>query len=73
MTEKTAFISFVNVTDRYVMLESGESVPITNLFDVDGDETEEDADVVAVVAGPDPEGMWLTVDLSEFESEVTIH
>lgn len=55
----------LHLTDRLALLADDRQVPITNLFDADGDETADPAEAVAVVCG---EGMeWYSVNLAEFD------
>lgn len=55
--------AFVDLKLRYVLLNDGERLPITNLIDDDGEECEPD-DAVFVVAGEDGKGWW-TVDIRD--------
>ena len=61
-----ATITVVNLSLRTAWLESGEQFPITNMFDEDGDETD-DIDAVVAFVGRLPDGGWVTVDMREFE------
>lgn len=56
----------VSVSLAIAITEDGQELPITNAFDGDG----EDCDLgvaVACVAGPDKDGLWLSIDLRHFE------
>lgn len=57
----------INLDQSIVVMDDGSAVPITNIFDGDGEECGREFGVVAV-AGPDPDGMWHTIALSEFSS-----
>ena len=53
------------------LFDDGSAVKFSNMFDIDGDETSDpDKAVAAVVQRPD--GLWLDLDLREFET-VTKH
>ena len=60
-------ISAVNVSERIAVTEDGQHLPITNLMDEWGDETEDSGKAVFCVAGPDRHGMWVSVDLAVFK------
>lgn len=64
-------IAWLSCPHGVMVMDDGESVPITNFYDSDGDELEppfEDfGDIFAVVAGPDRNGEWWTVDLTAME------
>lgn len=50
-------IAYVDLGGMFVLLNNGQTLPITNLFDCDGDECEP-AEAVSVVAGADGLGWW---------------
>ena len=52
---------------RMVITEDGQTLPITNMFDADGDECDDVDDAVTCVAGPDKDGLWLSIDFSVME------
>lgn len=56
----------VHRTRAIAITEDGQKLPVTNSFDSDGDECDL-ADAVACVAGPDKDGLWLSIDLMQFE------
>lgn len=64
-------VASINRTESIVLLCDGGSVDITHWFDCFGDECEPD-DAISCVAGPDPAGLWYSIDLSFF-NPVTIH
>lgn len=64
-------IAIVSIPDGLAYTEDGQELPITNSFDDCGDDCDLE-DAVVVVAGPDADGMFLTIDLREL-SEVTLH
>jgi len=60
---------YVNIEQKWVILnDSGEILPITNFF-YDGEElfdvTEYD-EVTSFVCGPDSDGKWHTIDVTQF-------
>ena len=59
-------VACVNCEKRVAITEDGQELPVTNLFDSDGDECEPD-EAVACVAGPDKDGLWLSIDLTVME------
>ena len=59
-------VDAVNRTDAIAILSSGGAIPITNWLDASGDECEAD-DAMVAVAGPDADGRWFSIDLSNFE------
>ncbi len=52
---------------RMVITEDGQTLPITNMFDADGDECDDVDDAVTCVAGSDKDGLWLSIDFSVME------
>lgn len=65
-----AAVTAINVRRRVVLLDSGVVAPITNMIDVDGDETDDPAEYfVAIVHLPC--GMWACCYLCEFEPSVS--
>lgn len=61
---------FVNRKLGIVLLTDGTELPITDFFDLDGDECAPE-NAVSCVAGSDEYG-WLSIDLSDFERK-TVH
>lgn len=49
---------------RYAVLEDGTMLPITNLFDIDGDETDDPDEAVSFVAGEG--GVWVSGSCDDF-------
>lgn len=52
------------------ILSDGQEVPITNWFDAGGDETEDGNAAASCVCGPDFDGRWYAVDLSQFTGAI---
>lgn len=59
-------VAMVSVSRAVAITEDGQELPITNAFDDDGDECDLD-EAVSCVAGPDKDGLWLAIDLMQFE------
>lgn len=56
-------IQYFNPETRCVVLCDGTSIDMVQMFDQNGNETD-DADVaVSCVAGPDPDGQWYSISL----------
>ena len=62
----------VNLSDGRVLLSDGQTVPIDQMMDDEGDDTDDPHAAVCVIAGPDRAGQWWSIALSEYE-EVTLH
>lgn len=61
-------IPAINIFSRFALLDDGTIVPVTNLFDADGDETNDPDEAVVFVAG---EGdRWFTGCCDDY-AEVT--
>lgn len=57
----------INLTRRLAHLNNDRTVPITNLIDYAGEETDDIEEAVAFVCG-EP-GFWLAVAIKEYEPE----
>lgn len=53
---------------EFVIFDDGSQAPITNWFDDEGDDCGGFDHPVSFVAGPDANGDWHTIDLSDFEA-----
>ncbi len=60
----------VGLADMQVITNEGEILPIVNMFDEFGDETSNEVDAVALVAGPDKIGEWWSINLEDYISNV---
>lgn len=60
-------VSCVNCAERIAIMEDGQVLTVTHLFDKFGDDTEDEDEAVACVAGPDSGGMWVSIDLTAFD------
>lgn len=62
----TMEVAMINVARGVALTEDGQILPITNSSDEGGDDCDP-AEAVACVAGPDKDGLWLSIDLRLFE------
>lgn len=67
----TVLVAAVNLRLRIVILDGDEIIPITNMIDCDGEETNDHEECVSFVAGPTPDGGWIT-DLASSYQPVTV-
>jgi hypothetical protein len=58
----------VNRRHGAVLLEDGQSLPITDFFDETGELTPDRERAVSCVAGPAANGRWYVIDLTLFRS-----
>jgi hypothetical protein len=56
----------IHLERRLFLSEDGDVFPITNLYDAEGDETDDIGEAVAAVAGT--EGRWFAFRLDDFET-----
>lgn len=72
MPDSPDIIRLIDLPIRQVTLIDGEHVPITNMFDLDGDDTDDWREAFRIVAGPTREGKWIasltTADEREAEA-----
>jgi hypothetical protein len=59
-------IESINLGRSLALTTTGEVVPITNMFDMDGDDTNDPAEAVAITAGPTASGEWLSDAVTNF-------
>lgn len=59
-------VAMINTSLSVVITEDGQELPIVAAFDSDGDDCNLD-DAVACTAGPDKDGLWLAIDLRQFD------
>ena len=57
-------IEAINLHDRQALLTTGEVIPITELFDDEGDETDDPDEAVAFVAGRP--GLWINALVDDY-------
>lgn len=62
-------VEAVNFGTRQALLDTGEVVPIKNMIDADGYDTDEPEEALVAIAGPLATGGWLSIDLSAFSFE----
>jgi hypothetical protein len=56
----------ISRSEAIAVLDDGTTAQFSNMFDRDGDETEDVAEAVTAVVRM-PDGMWEVLDLQEFE------
>lgn len=70
--------SAINLEARKMLLDNGVIVPITNMFDGEGRDTDDPDEAVSIVAGDDAQG-WYSILLEDgpgdelFGSLATVH
>ena len=62
-------VDAVNKGIGYALTNDGKTIPITDCLDADGEPCESD-DAVSVVAGPDADGKWWHIILSEYDQSM---
>lgn len=60
-------VSCVNCAKRIAIMEDGQVLPVTRLLDRFGDDTDDEDEAVACCAGPDRDGMLVSIDLTAFD------
>lgn len=63
-------VSCVNLKERIAITEDGQSLPVTDMFDEWGGDSNDIKECVVCVAGPDSAGKWLTIDFRDMEKVV---
>lgn len=53
----------LTMASGFALLETNELVPVTNMFDIWGDETDDPDEAVTAVAGPTLEGKWVAFEV----------
>lgn len=51
-------VTRVDLDARYAQLDTGERIPVTDMFDLDGQEVSDASLCRRVVAGPSADGLW---------------
>lgn len=64
-------ITAINRTEACSILDTGQIVHFSVMLDAEGNETDDVSDCTVAVA-PLPDGRWVVVDMSEFET-VSFH
>lgn len=62
-------IQALNLAQRLALLDDGATVPITDLFDANGEDTEDLAEAVGFAAGQDRH--WFSGRISDYEGVPT--
>lgn len=70
MADKVA-VAALSKEGKYVVLADGRIAPFTELYDEEGEETADINLAISAVASH-PDGLWLVINLSEWES-ITLH
>lgn len=60
---KNAGSSVLAMVSGYALLATDELVPVTNMFDMWGEETDDTEQAVSAVAGPTLEGKWVAFEV----------
>lgn len=58
-----------NLFGRFAVLTDDQVLPITNMFDAYGEDTDNPEEVVKIVVGPSDDGKWAVFDLTGGERE----
>lgn len=66
-----AKIECINISDAFIHMSDGTTLPITEFIDENGDDCDPD-DAVVVIAGNDNFG-WISVEILEGYEPVTVH
>lgn len=69
---KEVGIHAINLGARIALLDTNEQIPVTDMFDRDGADTEDATKAVFVVAGPDRRGKWYNLNITSFQP-CTLH
>lgn len=57
----------INLRQRLALTEDQQVIPITNVLDAFGDETDNLDEAVAFVCGPTAEGHWISDDIATYD------
>ena len=60
-------IALINLAQRTAITEDGQHLSVSDMFDEFGDDCDDIEDCVVCVAGPDTNGLWLTIDFRQME------
>lgn len=60
-----SIIETIDFAGGVIYLDTGEEVPITNMFDIDSEATSDHDLVMAIVAGPMKNGRWIAHHIGE--------
>lgn len=64
-------VTAINLSEACAILDTGHIVHFATMLDMEGNETEDVSECVVAVA-PLPNGNWVVIDFSEFET-VSVH
>jgi len=62
-------IEAINRSTRLALLDTGETIPITDWFEMDGYNCDP-SEAVVCVAGPCSNGKWYSIDLRQYEGTI---
>lgn len=64
----------INLGRRRAVLDTGEEIPITDLIDAAGEETDDEGEAVMAVAGPyGPRQRWIAFAVADFGPAMGLH
>ena len=55
----------LTIVSGYALLQTNELVPVTNMYDLWGNDTDDESEAVSAVAGPTLEGKWIAFEIPE--------
>ena len=64
-------VEAINRALAVAIFSDGSTAPITNWFDIHGDDCEPDENPLAATAGPDACGQWHAIDLTDYDAQTT--
>ena len=53
----------LTIVSGYALLETNELIPVTNMYDLWGEDTDDLEEAVSAVAGPTLEGKWVAFEV----------
>ena len=60
-------IALINLAKRIAITEDGQHLAVSDMFNEFGDDCDDIEECVVCVAGPDINGVWLTIDFRQME------
>lgn len=66
-------VDAINLRRKMALLNDGSTVPITKLFDDDGDDTDDLESAVSFTAGPASNGKWYSGAVADFSPPPSVH
>lgn len=72
--QEETYVEAVNLKERIALMSNGEVLPIIKFLDMFGEDCDDPQEAVGAVAGPDADGKWAAIMLSEFNfNKAAIH